>query len=121
MARAGVVVDDHASFRRMARRLLAAAGCAVVGEAADVVGAVELVTAHRPDIVLLDVLLPDGTAADVIEQLVARRVNVPILLTSSYADTELPCSLGHLPFIAKADLTVERIEVWLAQLEPGGG
>lgn len=121
MVRTGFVVDDHASFRRMARRLLTTAGCAVIGEAGDVASAVDLVAACRPDVVLLDVLLPDGTATDVVEQLAHRQVTTRVLLTSSYSDAELRGSLGQLPFVAKADLTVERIEAWLAEGEPGRG
>jgi DNA-binding NarL/FixJ family response regulator len=55
-----LIVDDHASFRWLARLLLVVAGCDVIGEAADAGGARELVERLHPDAVLLDVMLPDG-------------------------------------------------------------
>ena len=63
--------DDHASFRRSARRLLEAAGFAVVGEAGDGAAALAAVRALRPDLVLLDVLLPDTTGFGLADVLAA--------------------------------------------------
>lgn len=111
--RTGVVVDDHDSFRRAACRLMLAAGCQVVGEAADVQGAVDVVVARNPDVVLLDVGLADGTAADVITRLQGHRCPARVLLTSSSAQADLPPGLAGLPFIAKADLSVEALAGWL--------
>ena len=54
-----LIVDDHASFRATARQLLEAEGYEVVGEAADGASALEAVARLRPDVVLLDVQLPD--------------------------------------------------------------
>ncbi len=108
-----VVVDDHASFRRMARRFMVAAGCVVVGEAASVSSAVEVVVDQQPDVVLLDVMLPDGTAADVVAQIDHADVRPRLLLTSSHASTDIPISLDGLAFIAKSDLTVESLRAWL--------
>ena len=54
-----LIVDDHASFRAMARAVLADGGYAVVGEAADAESALAAVSELRPDCVLLDVQLGD--------------------------------------------------------------
>jgi DNA-binding NarL/FixJ family response regulator len=54
-----LIVDDHDGFRESARALLEAEGFAVVGDAADGVEAVAKVARLRPDVVLLDVQLPD--------------------------------------------------------------
>src|SRR5215471_4386113 len=54
-----LIVDDHAGFRGFARRLLEAGGYTVVGEANDGASAVAAVEELRPELVLLDVMLPD--------------------------------------------------------------
>ena len=97
----------------MARRLVSAAGCVVVGEAAGVASAVEVIDAQRPDVVLLDVMLPNGNAADVLLRLTRVGVRTRVLLTSSRAQTDLPVALDGLAFLGKADLTVESFGAWL--------
>ena len=69
-----VIVDDHAMFRRGVRAELESAGRGVVeveAEAADVDEAVAAVSAHRPDVVLLDVHLPGGGGAEVMRRVAA--------------------------------------------------
>lgn len=62
-----VLVDDHALFRSGVRAELAgASGLEVVGEAASVAEAVDCIGRFEPDVVLLDVHLPDGSGADVV-------------------------------------------------------
>lgn len=60
------LVDDHRLFLSGVRSELAR-DVRIVGEASDVAAAIEGVTAERPDVVLLDVHLPDGSGAQVIE------------------------------------------------------
>ena len=62
-----MVVDDHAVFRSGVKTELAGA-VDVVGEAADVAGAVEVITRLSPDVVLLDVHLPGGGGVEVLRQ-----------------------------------------------------
>jgi DNA-binding NarL/FixJ family response regulator len=64
------LVDDHALFASGVRSELGG-GFDVVGHASTVADAVEVVVATAPDVVLLDVHLPDGTGADVIERVLA--------------------------------------------------
>src|SRR5689334_23330505 len=54
-----LIVDDHEAFRRFARALLQAEGFDVVGEAEDAASAVETAARLRPQLVLLDIQLPD--------------------------------------------------------------
>lgn len=103
-----LVVDDHPSFRRLARRLLEAAGFTVVDEAGDGASALASVRTLRPDVVLLDVLLPDTTGTDLAEVLAFEPAAPVVVLTSSRSAADLEPSLSRSSaqgFIAKRDLT----------------
>lgn len=102
----------------MARRMLAAAGYQVVGEAADAAGAVVAVRRSRPAFVLLDVLLPDGNGIDVADQII-RSTGPRVLLTSSRSASELAHALSGRPFVAKSELTVERLRALAGDELPG--
>jgi DNA-binding NarL/FixJ family response regulator len=78
-----LIVDDHASFRRLARRVLAHAGFEIVGEAVDAASALRQTAILHPDAVLLDVMLPDRSGVEVAREL-ARVPHPPrVVLTSS--------------------------------------
>ena len=78
-----LIVDDHAAFRASAGALLQAEGFDVVGEAADGASALRAVTRLRPEIVLLDIQLPDLDGLAVAEQLAAAADAPAIVLISS--------------------------------------
>src|SRR3954466_16344543 len=59
MPRTVLIVDDHPSFRSTARALLEAEGFEVVGEAEDGASGLAAAAELRPDLILLDVQLPD--------------------------------------------------------------
>ena len=61
-----VLVDDHRLVRSGVRAELDAAAVEVVGEAGDVDEAIRVITAGKPDVVLLDVHMPGGGGAEVI-------------------------------------------------------
>jgi DNA-binding NarL/FixJ family response regulator len=103
-----LIVDDHPTFRRMARRLLGAAGYDVVAEAGDAAEALRAVARERPQFVLLDVLLPDGSGIAVAEQ-IEGPAGPLVLLTSSRSADELGPALAGRIFVTKAELTVERL------------
>jgi CheY-like chemotaxis protein len=104
-----LIVDDHPSFRRLAGKLLESAGYLVVGEAEDGASAIAAVGALRPDVVLLDVLLPDMTGFEVAKRLAVERERPLVVLTSSRSASEFGLLLEpeHANrFIAKRELTV---------------
>jgi CheY-like chemotaxis protein len=78
-----LIVDDHEDYRRSASALLEAEGFAVVGEAADGAAAIEAVERLRPEVVLLDIQLPDVDGLSVAERLAARRDPSDVVLISS--------------------------------------
>ncbi|MEP6476269.1 MAG: response regulator transcription factor [Actinomycetota bacterium] len=78
-----LIVDDHEAFRTSARALLEADGFDVIGEAADGREAVEAVALLRPDVVLLDIQLPDEDGLAVAERLAAAADPPAVVLISS--------------------------------------
>jgi len=101
-----LIVDDHATFRRSARLLLEAEGYAVVGEAEDGRSALSEAESLEPDIVLLDVFLPDLDGFEVASQLTGRGLAV-VVLTSSRDGRDfgaLVAESGARGFIPKSDL-----------------
>ena len=76
-----VIVDDHAMFRSGVRAELGSA-VAIVGEAADAPGAVDVVLGAKPDVVLLDVHLPGGGGVAVLRAVLAREPDIRFLALS---------------------------------------
>ena len=112
MARTVLVVDDHPGFRRMASLLVRSGGYDVVGEAATAEEAVASARALEPELVLLDVVLPDGNGADVALELAGLPHPPGVVLTSSHEWVGLGARLEHLPvlgFVAKDELSVTRL------------
>jgi DNA-binding NarL/FixJ family response regulator len=77
------VVDDHGGFRTTARRLLERDGWTVVGEAADGRSGLAAAAALAPDVVLLDIGLPDVDGFTVAERLAATAPAASVVLISS--------------------------------------
>jgi DNA-binding NarL/FixJ family response regulator len=103
-----LIVDDHAGFRHFARGLLEDDGFTVVGEAADGEQALVAAEALRPELVLLDVLLPGSDGFAVAERLAGTRRPPVVVLTSSHDAQEFGERLGRTAargFIRKDDLT----------------
>jgi CheY-like chemotaxis protein len=105
-----VVVDDHPTFRATACALLEAEGFVVVGEAADGLSALEVIERVSPDVVLLDVQLPDIDGFEVAARVAALDPAPVIVLTSSRDARDfgsLISDSGARGFIEKAELSGE--------------
>jgi DNA-binding NarL/FixJ family response regulator len=109
-----LIVDDHPAFRGWARAVLQAEGFGVVGEAADGAAAIQAVRALRPDVVLLDVQLPDMDGFEVAARLRrdeasgAGGMGGMVVLISSRDAADYGTRVSSSPaagFLAKADLS----------------
>jgi len=107
-----LIVDDHEGFRAWARVLLEQAGYTVLGEAADGASAVRAARRLRPQVVLLDVQLPDTDGFEVARQLTGERWSPGVVLISARDAGDYAGRLGRsrvLGFLPKEDLTVEAL------------
>jgi DNA-binding NarL/FixJ family response regulator len=108
MAPRVLIVDDHAEFRALARAMLERGGFEVVGEAVDGAETLMAVAQMRPEVVLLDVQLPDVNGFDVARAL-CEGEDAPIVVMVSTRDAadfggRLERS-GARGFIAKSRLS----------------
>lgn len=81
-----IIVDDHPVFRNGVRSLLEASGIDVVGEAASGAEAIDLAARSNPDVVLMDLGLPDMSGVEATGRIVAGRPATRVLVVSLYQD-----------------------------------
>jgi DNA-binding NarL/FixJ family response regulator len=101
------IVDDHAAFRAGVRAVLEADGYHVVGEAPDGRRGLDAVQTLNPDVVLLDVRLPDMDGFTVAGRLAACGCGSAVIVTSSSDDPlyrERAHNSGARGFVAKHDV-----------------
>ena len=107
-----LIVDDHPNFRELASRFLANSGFAVVGEAADAAEAVAEVRRLHPDVVLLDVVLPDRSGIAVANELAKLDDGPRVVLISSRSRSDFGSSFEWPPgcsFLPKHQLSATRL------------
>ncbi|HEX6446039.1 MAG TPA: response regulator transcription factor [Streptosporangiales bacterium] len=115
-----LIVDDHQLFRTSARLLLQAEGFDVIGEAVDGDSAVAAVDRLRPDVVVLDVQLPDTTGFDVARRLFAAGFAGRVVLVSSRRASEYGDQVdasGAAGFVAKDELSGPALRAALGEDE----
>ena len=113
-----MIIDDHHGFVDTVRRLLAADGFDVVGEAFDGATGVALVEQVRPDVVLLDVQLPDIDGFEVARQLETLDPAPTVVMTSTRDADDYGVHLDHAPvrgFIGKGELSAARLTEVVSQ------
>jgi DNA-binding NarL/FixJ family response regulator len=108
-----LIVDDHPSFRGSARAILEADGFEVVGEADTGTGGLDAARTLRPDVVLLDVQLPDRSGFDVCCELVGWDGDAPAVVLVSSRDGcdygDRIAASGARGFVAKAELSGDAV------------
>lgn len=111
-----LIVDDHPSFRAAARLLLEHDGFEVVGEAPDGASGIQATCDLTPDVVLLDVNLPDLDGFDVASRICLNGRAPKVVLTSSRDPREfgpLVTRSGARGFIPKGELTGDALAALL--------
>lgn len=105
VSRTVVIVDDQKAFRLVARQILEADGFVIIGEAVDVASAIASTRELQPEIVLMDVRLPDGSGVDAARAIHAGTPTSAVVLTSTgdYEHTVRDC--GAVGFISKSNLS----------------
>lgn len=118
-----LLVDDHAVVRMGLGALFATVpGCQVVGEAGTVAGAVEEARRCRPDVVVMDVRLPDGSGIDACRAIRAERPEARVVMLTSYPDADFVVRsivAGAAGYLLKRSRPAQLIEA-VQQVAAGG-
>lgn len=117
-----LIVDDQPSFRHHLRQLLSYAGLTVVGEAGDIPVAKELLQDLKPDIAVVDVMLPGESGIEGTPQLKALVPSMRVILVSAHHDSAQMLQksaeeVGAEAFITKDDLDLEVVKKWMEKPE----
>jgi DNA-binding NarL/FixJ family response regulator len=110
MTARALIVDDHPAFRASARRLLEMSGYDVVGEAGDGPTGLRLARELSPELVLLDIALPEMSGFEVSVQLAGTPSKVILISSREQKDfTRRVRRSGALGFLSKDDLSAEAL------------
>ena len=99
-----LIADDHEVVRSGLKSLIAGTDIKVVAEAATGEAAVKLALKHEPDVVLLDIRMPDGDGLNALGRIKLDRPNMPVLILSTYDNPTYVAravALGASGFILK--------------------
>lgn len=116
-----LIVDDHDGFRAWARQLLEREGLVVVGEASSGAAAVRAARSLLPDVVLMDVRLPDTNGFEVAQQIASGAGAPAVIMTSSHDPRDYRRWIEASPargFVAKRDLSRAALERLLPEPQP---
>jgi DNA-binding NarL/FixJ family response regulator len=117
-----LIVDDHPWFRGAARTLLHSGGFEVVGEAATITEGLRAIQAVRPDLVMLDIHLPDGDGIDCAATIAQLADPPAVVLVSAREAVEFGARLTASTacgFIPKDDLSVASLRALLEGCSAG--
>jgi DNA-binding NarL/FixJ family response regulator len=107
-----LIVDDHVDFRRLAAAVLRAGGFAIAGEAADAASGLAAVEALEPDLVLLDIQLPDGDGI-ALSYDISTNSAAEVVLISSREAGDFGARLREAPvrgFLTKSEFSARALE-----------
>jgi DNA-binding NarL/FixJ family response regulator len=109
-----VLADDHPIVRQGLRTLLEAeTGCRVVGEAADGLTALDLITQLQPDVAILDVQMPDLGGLEVARRVHGKSPDTRVIMLSMHSDEPYVLEAlqhGALAYVLKGSATTDLVE-----------
>jgi two-component system chemotaxis response regulator CheY len=109
-----LVVDDSFYMRTMLKNILTDAGFNVVGEAPDGATAITLAKETNPDVVTLDLILPDNTGLDVLKAIKKDNPNMKVVIVSAVGQESIvneAISQGAEAYIVKPFAEDKVIEI----------
>lgn len=120
-----LIVDDQPDFRRHLSRLLCRAGYEIIAEADTIGGAETAVTAHCPDLALVDLMLPDVDGLEGTPRLLARCPRLRVILMSVLSNQcetlrAAAVAVGAEDFCPKDELSINLVRSWKSGLSPQG-
>lgn len=112
-----LIVDDQPTFRHLLGQLLTRAGLLIVGEAGSIAEAEVLLQASRPDLAVVDVMLPGLNGLEGTSRLKALAPDLRVILVSAYRDQAevfrtAAAAVGAEAFITKDDLDLNAVQAW---------
>lgn len=120
-----LLVDDHETFRNIARDQLAVdSSFQVVGEAADGTNAIELTAQLHPNVIVMDIQMPDMSGIEAARHILSQDPDVRIVLTSMGDDEEyapLAREIGACGFIPKRELSATSVHALIDDFLPPAG
>ena len=117
-----LIVDDSFYMRTMLKNMLTDAGYDVVGEAANGAQALEMATSTNPDLITLDVILPDNTGLDVLKSLRQIQPSAKVVMCSAVGQEVIVTEAienGALAYIVKPFSEEKVLEIVGAALQAG--
>ena len=119
MSRTVMIVDDSLFMRKILRGILTEKGYIVAAEAASGIEAMRNLHTSHPDIILLDIILPDSNGLDLLESIIASCPDSKVVVCSSIGQPLVirkALDLGAKAFIQKP-FTPEKVAEVLESLE----
>jgi two-component system chemotaxis response regulator CheY len=116
-----LLCDDALFMRAMLRGIVTSGGYEIIGEAGDGRAAVELYATLRPDVVIMDMVMPEMSGVDAVRQIRALDPNARIVMCSAMGQQQLVAeaqNAGAMGFITKP-FTASRVLEALAELVNG--
>lgn len=119
MGKSVLIVDDSLFIRKILRGILEDNSFTVIGEAASGIDAMKKLHFEKPDIILLDIILPDSNGLDLLESILKSKPQSQVVICSSIGTAPMiqkTLDLGAKAFIQKP-FTPEHVVEVLSRLE----